>query len=640
VKVSRLGCAPHRRDGQLLLRCFGRNCRRPALLCALLLGTAYPAQAQSVGDLGRLSIEELANIEITSVTRQPEPLSEAAASIYVITGDQIRRSGAGTLPEALRLAPNLEVSRVNSGSYAISARGFNSIDASNKLLVLIDGRSLYTPLHGGVFWDQQQVMPEDIDRIEVISGPGATLWGANAVNGVINIITKSANDTLGGIADASMGLERQRANARYGVKLGADAALRLYAEGSHFGSTERPDGHQAGDDWDALQTGFRLDGAEESGAYTVSGDLFRNRYTSAIKNSGGNVSALWTHRFDEAGTLKVQSYYDHVERTAPGAREDLDTINLDLQHSFEPWRGHRIVWGAGYRHDHEVFDADGSFFHLAKPDGTVDLGNVFLQDAIGLAANLDLTLGSKFEYSSFTGFEYLPSVHLAWQAAPSILLWGAVSRAVRTPSRIDRELEAQGLVRPARNFDSETLIAYELGYRGTPARDTTFSFSFYYNDYDGLRALSSQDGLFEFANVLEGHAYGLETWGSYSILPDWTLEAGANFMKKHLHLKPPGVMAALDQHVGNDPESQFFLRSTATLLPSLTLYLAMRYVDDLSLPATKDYVAVDARLGWQATRALRLALSASNLFGGHVESDSLNGEEIERNVELSASWSF
>jgi len=244
VKVSGLGCAPHRRGDPLLLHHFGRNCRRPALLCALLFGTALPAHAQSVSDLSRLSIAELANIEITSVTRQPEPLSQAAASIYVITGDQIRRSGAGTLPEVLRLAPNLEVSRVNSGSYAISARGFNSIDASNKLLVLIDGRSLYTPLHGGVFWDQQQVMPENIDRIEVISGSGATLWGANAVNGVINIITKRANDTLGGIADASVGIERQRANARYGAKLGADAALRLYAEGSHFGSTRRPDGQR------------------------------------------------------------------------------------------------------------------------------------------------------------------------------------------------------------------------------------------------------------------------------------------------------------------------------------------------------------------------------------------------------------
>lgn len=611
---------------------------------SLLPLLACPALAQSLAELRGMSIEQLANIEITSVSRQAEPLSEAAAAVYVITNDQIRRSGARTLAEALRLAPNLEVAQVTASTYSISARGFNTVQASNKLLVMVDGRSMYTPLHGGVFWDQQQIMLEDVERIEVISGPGGTLWGANAVNGVINIITRSAANTKGGRVDGYMGMQLQQANMRYGGALGDDAAYRVYGQAMHHAHTgpRAPGDPIDADDWEALQAGFRLDWAPGADAVVLQGDIFRNSFPADGRVSGGNAQVTWRRELSAESALKMQAYYDRVDRRTIGVDEYVETMDAELQHNFLLASRHRIVWGGGYRHYHENFQVpEGTLFHAEHPDGTVELGNLFVQDSIALGRRVDLTLGTKFEYSSYTGSEYLPSVHLGWHPSDIVLLWAAVSRAARTPSRIDRELTAEGFVAPARDFGSEEMIAYEIGYRGSPLKGTHISVSLYCHDYDELRALTVRDdGLLEFGNVMQGRIYGVEAWADYGVLDWWRLEGGVNIMEKDLTLSPPGVPQSLEQHMGNDPGWQGFLRTTMDLSPAIEFYAALRYVDDLPDPPLSDYLAVDARLGWRVTDAMEISVSASNIFGDHIETGTSDGRRIRPNFEVGANWRF
>ncbi|HEX6958638.1 MAG TPA: TonB-dependent receptor [Ferrovibrio sp.] len=603
------------------------------------------AAAQTVEELRQLSIEELANIEITSVSKRPQPLSEAPASVYVITSEDIRRSGAASLPEVLRLAPNLQVARIDAATYAISARGFNSFQAANKLLVLIDGRSVYTPLHGGVFWDQQQILLEDIDRIEVISGPGGTLWGANAVNGVINIITKNSRETQGGFAGFQLGNLDKSASARYGGKLGANGTYRVYALGFQRGDTVLPDGDSAKDDWNGKQAGFRMDWLAGDDAFTLQGDLYDNDLAGGTDNSGGNLLGRWTRQLGDASALEVQAYYDKADRLALGVTDSLETFDIEAQHRFPLGDRHAIIWGGGYRLTEDKFINELNPFVLDPESDTVQIGNLFVQDSIALSDDLTLTLGTKLEYSGFTGFEYLPSARVAWQISDTALLWAAVSRAVRTPSRVDRDLTAPGILeRASESFDSEELIAYEVGYRGQPSAQTSLSVSLFYNDYDNLRALmlSPDSGLLVFGNVLEGQTYGVEAWGDYRPRDWWTLSAGANLLQKDLHLKPGGIDAALSQHVGNDPEYQLSLRSRMDLSDAIELDIGLRAIDDLPDPDVPGYVALDARLGWHVTDTLELSVGGFNLLDDqHPEAGNVaTRTEVPRSVYLGARWRF
>jgi iron complex outermembrane recepter protein len=606
---------------------------------------ASDAAAQTVEELRRLSIEDLANVEITSVSKRPQPLSQAPASVYVITSEDIRRSGAASIPEVLRLAPNLQVARLDAASYAISARGFNSFQAANKLLVLIDGRSVYTPLHGGVFWDQQQVMLEDIDRIEVISGPGGTLWGANAVNGVINIITKHSRETQGGLVGFQLGNLDKGASARYGGELGDNGTYRIYALGFERGDTVLPDGDSAGDDWDGIQTGFRMDLRGVDDAFTLQGDLYDNELDADASNSGGNLLARWNRDLGAGSALEVQAYYDRADRSALGVDDSLETFDIEAQHTLPLGTRHEIVWGGGYRLTEDEFINRLNPFVLDPQSDTVQLGNLFVQDGITLSDDLTLTLGTKFEYSGYTGFEYLPSARLAWQVSDTALLWSAVSRAVRTPSRIDRDLTAPGILeRASDSLDSEELIAYEIGYRGQPSARSSLSVSLFYNDYDDLRALtvSPDSGLAVFGNALEGHTYGVEAWGDYRVREWWLLSAGVNLLEKDLDLKPGGIDAALSQHEGNDPEYQFSLRSRMDLADDVELDIGLRAVDDLPDPAVPGYVELDARLGWHVTEALELSAAGFNLLDDqHPEAgDAATRREVPRSVYVGARWRF
>jgi iron complex outermembrane receptor protein len=610
-------------QGRLVTR-FGRII---AALCIALQAAAATAadtttKAASPVDLSTLTIEELANIDISSVSKRPEPLGEAAASVYVITREQIRRYGATSIPEILRLAPNLQIARVNSSQYAITARGFNGTIA-NKLLVLIDGRSVYTPLFSGVFWDVQDTLIADIDRIEVISGPGGTLWGSNAVNGVINIITRHSRETQGALLSIGGGPDERGASFRYGAKLGEHTTYRVYAKGFGRENTENSSGVSARDSWGKGQAGFRLDWAKfgdalmfEGGGYDGSTDQ-RNTDNQLI--SGAHMLGRWSRTLQDNSAIQVQAYYDLTRRVIPGTfGELLNTFDIDAQHQFLLGSRHGFVWGGGYRLYHDNVDNEAALaFRPAIRN--LHLANVFIQDTIALAEHLELTLGVKLEYNSYSQFEVQPNARLAWNFRDYGLLWSAISRAVRTPSRLDRELFAPGsppfLLAGGPNFKSETLIAFEIGYRVQPVAQASFSISTFYNIYDDLRSIEPTSGGLPFVieNKMKGETYGVEMWGSYRVLDWWRLSAGYNFLKKDLRLKrgssdPNGVQAA-----GNDPEHQFSARSAMNLPYNVVFDLALRWIDRLPNPNVPSYVALDARLGWMVREGVELSLTGVNL---------------------------
>jgi len=499
-----------------------------------------PQNVPPPSDLKRLSLDELQAIEVTSVSKRPEKLSAAASSIQVITGDDIRRAGATSLPEALRLASNLQVAQVGSQGWAITARGFNNTSA-NKLLVLVDGRAVYTPLHAGVFWDVQDTLLEDIDRIEVISGPGATLWGGNAVNGVINVSTKSAKDSQGVLITGSGGSELRGAGGmRYGGKVGANVQFRAYSK--YFGrdSSALPIGQQATDDWNMGQGGFRLDwDASQVDHVTVQSDVYDGRIaqpgTNHIAVSGDNVLGRWLHTLSKDSNLSLQLYYDKTHRNIPATFvEDLQTYDADFEHRFRMAAGHNVVWGLGYRvsNDDEGNSAVLSFLpaHLSRR-----WLSGFVEDEVPLGTDrLRLTLGTKIEHNDYTGFEFQPSGRLTWKMSKLQTVWTAISRAVRTPSRIDAEFYFPGsppfMLAGGPEFVSEELLAYELGYRVQPDPRLSLSLAGFYNDYDRIRsrerANPSSPIPVVFANGQKAESYGVEVTIDYRLTDWWRLRAG------------------------------------------------------------------------------------------------------------------
>lgn len=624
------------------------------LVCAALAaGNACAAvEAQSPADFAGMSIEELADIQISSVSRKQESLSDAAAAVFVITNEDIRRSGASSLPEALRLAPNLQVARVDASQYAITARGFNSTTA-NKLQVMIDGRSVYTPLFSGVFWDVQDVLLEDIERIEVISGPGGTLWGSNAVNGVINVITRSAKETQGTLLSAGGGNTEYGAAARYGGKLGENTAFRLYAKGFDRDNTERASGVSAHDGWHKQQAGFRLDSAVADDNFTLQGDVYDGSIDQAVNNdksiSGANLLARWNRALAEGEGIQVQAYFDRTRRDYPGTfSEKLDTYDIDAQHHFQWRKNHDVVWGGGYRlmQDHVGNSAVLAFLPATR---SLKLANFFVQDSIALSPALKLTLGAKIEHNSYTGTEFQPNARLAWKLNDKSLLWSSISRAVRTPSRIDAEFFIPGnapfLLAGNPNFESEELTAYEVGYRAEPAANASFSVSAFYNDYDELRSVERAAGggfPIVLGNKMKGHTHGVEMWGTYRVNDWWRLSAGYNYLKKNLRLESGSSDTASVDGSETDPRHQFSLRSAMNLAHNVELDVALRSISGLSADDVPSYTALDARLGWALTKTLELSLNGSNLLDRrHLEfSSSTTRSELDRSVYLKILWHY
>jgi iron complex outermembrane receptor protein len=650
--------------------------------CACLLppnfSEARADEASSTGDdsqtYKKMSLGELMKQDVTSVSKQPEPYGQAPAAIDVITGDDIRRAGASSLPEALRLADNLEVAQKSAHDWGITARGFNT-DLANKLLVLIDGRTVYTPLISGVVWSAQDYLLEDIDRIEVISGPGGTLWGENAVNGVINIITKSAKDTQGVYVEGGGGTQLQDfAGVRYGGVLASNVYFRVY--GKYFDRSDEffANGSAAPDSWSMGQGGFRID-AEPSSVnnFIVQGDYYSGDelLPGAGREGlmGGNLLSRWSHTFSADADLSLKVYYDrtHISEPVPpfvlgGATfapagiltDGLDTFDVDFQDRFALGERNRVVWGLGYRFTHDsVVNAPALAFFPTTLDQ--NLYSSFVQDEIKLMEKLSLTLGSKFEHNDYTGFELEPSARLSWTPVEGQSFWAAVSRAVRAPSRVDRDFSEADpphlvVLKGDSGFVSEKLIAYELGYRAQLGPKVVTSVSTFYNVYDDVRSTSFTPTTllpFYFANNLEGNTYGGELSANFQVNEWWRLRGSYNLLKEDLRVKPGQFDLNHALNETSDPQQQFSLRSSMNLPGNLELDGGLRWVDTLRLnnsgvvATVPSYFEAEVRLAWHPTAHLELAIVGQNLLHDHHPEYGIPGptrDEIGRSVYAKVSF--
>jgi iron complex outermembrane receptor protein len=632
----------------LPLNLFGTAAARCTLLAAGLAAAvvALPriAWAQTLEDLQKLSIEQLSEIQVSSVAKRTEPLSDAPAAVYVITHDDIIRSGATTIPEMLRLAPNLEVAQLNATSYAISARGFNVGDnasLSNKLLVMIDGRSVYSPMFGGVYWDMLGVLPEDIERIEVVSGPGAALWGANAVNGVINIITRPSSETQGGVLTLGAGNVERDASIQYGGRLAPDLTYRVHVEYSNFSAYPLAGGGSADDAWWQPQGGFRLDWNPPNDSVSVQGDLFTATEDPDGFIRGRDLAASWHHTFANGSTLQFLAYYDDAERYVDngGGGFQVQTYDVEMQHNFRIAGWNNIVWGVGERSfGYDFYDTPG--LQLVPTSQTLNLANVFAQDTISLAATLKVTLGIKLEDEPYAGVQVMPSIRVAWKAMPSTLLWGAVSRAVRSPTPVDVNLREYAgptdFLNGSSGFRPETLTAYELGTRVEVSSRASFSVSGYYDVYDDLRSIDFGPTLIplQFGNLMAGKVYGVEVWGNYQVAKWWRLSAGFDVQHEDLQFLPGSITTAGLAFVADDPNHQATLHSSVDFGHGVTWDAYLRDVGMLQHPVVPGYVELDTRLGWDINQRVQVSLSGFNLLHReHMEFlEPGNTTEVPRSV--------
>jgi iron complex outermembrane receptor protein len=639
------------------------------MMCAaptLSHGQGEQVQRSTAPNLIELSLEELMEIEVTSPGKKLQKLSDVAAAVFVISQDDIRRSGATSIPEALRLAPGVQVARIDSNKWAISVRGFAERYA-NKLLVLIDGRTVYTPSFSGVFWDIQDTMLEDIDRIEVIRGPGAALWGANAVNGVINIITKRAEGTQGGLIAAGGGTEeRGFGGLRYGHKVGKDAYARAYIKYFNRDGGGDGSGDDTADDWDALRGGFRLDWKGGGGdSLTVQGDLYDGSYGSTGDmpllvppysrktddngwSFGGNLLSRWEKVLSPTSDLTMQAYYQRGERGDIEVNKYVeDTFDLDFQHRFQWSERHDIMYGAGYRFVRDMLT--DSFLISASPDSrSRNLFSAFLQDEITLIPDLlRVTLGTKFEHNDFTGFEVQPDFRFLLTPHPRHTLWGSISRAVRTPSRAENDVRANyGTVPPGspgnpgpvpllisnfgdRDLDSEVLMAYELGYRMQLAQSLSLDLVGYYHNHDGLIGMTPATPFPEndpapphlvvpsvFANNLEGEVYGMEISSDWLPLSWWRLRLSYTYQEMDIRLRgnAAGIEGQSGSTEGRSPDHQLSLLSSMDLPGNLAFDAWLRYVDDLPAVSVRSYVNLDLRLSWRPLPGMEISLVGQNLI--------------------------
>jgi iron complex outermembrane receptor protein len=623
--------------------------------------TSSPQQPESdrqseAKTLKKLSLKELMDLEVTSVSRHSEKLVETPSAIQVITQKEIIRSGVTSIPEALRLASNLNVAQIDSRQWAISARGFNN-SISNKLLVLMDGRTLYTPLFAGVFWDVQDTLLEDIDRIEVISGPGATLWGANAVNGVINITTMDAKDTQGLMLIGRAGTElRGVVGARYGDKIGSNAFYRVYGKYSDRDSTQFSNGRDGADEWHNGQGGFRIDcDKNEIDHFTIQGDLYNGRFDQFRqpegKVSGGNIVTRWSRVLSPGSQIKVQFFYDRTNRDIPNTfLENLDTYDFDFQHHFNFNNRHEIVWGAGYRLTNDDI-TNGITLAFLPPQLTHHLFSSFVQDQIAIIKDkFYLTYGTKLEHNSYTGFEFQPSGRVTWKLDTQRTIWGAVSRAVRTPSRIDRDFFAPPqppfLLAGGPNFESEELIAYELGYRSQQFEHISLSIAPFYHDYDHVRSLEQIHPPFPFpivfGNGKSGQAYGAELSAEIQATDRWLIRTGYTELQIHIRPKPGSTDPTAGSAESHDSNHQFLLRSSLDLPKNLQFDSTFRAVSRIANQKVPAYAELDLRLAWAPNSALELSIVGQNLLhSGHVEFGApASSHEIQRSMYGKIVWHF
>jgi len=652
-------------------------------LCLAYSALAAGGRELKASSLKALSLEELMDVQVTSVSRTEENLAGAAAAISVVTSEDIRRSGATTVTEALRFVPGMHVARRTSSSWAVSSRGFSSVN-SEKLLVLSDTRSIYTPLYSGVFWDVQDYLLQDVDRIEVIGGPGAALWGSNAVNGVINITTKRAQDTQGPYTEAIVGTEEQSVSARYGGQTaGGGVSYRVF--GRHFergGSFNLNNAND--DDWRMSHVGFRSDGeASTADTWTVQGDAYRANVGQLAPSvaitgrpgpqgkleaelSGGNVLGRWRHTISDSSDLQLRAYYDRTHRDDPTFRDDLETLDVDFQHRFAPTAQQELIWGLNYRHT-DNRNVGKAIFNLDPRSSADNVISAFVQDQVEFADSLRLTLGTKLEYNDFSGSEFQPSVRLAWQLSPQQMVWTAVSRAARVPTRLERDIAIDVSSNPAANpiqrllgnddFDSEKLLAYEAGYRWQGTDRFAVDLTAFHNVYDGLASLELGQRFVTNGrtvipivnkNLNDGDADGAGLLATFLPQKFWRLVASYSYI--NIRIDRGGLDLNGGRFIaGATPRHQFGLRSLLDIAPNWQLDLQLRHQTPIrSEPGSGTSAAIDAytemdlRGAWQLSSTIEIALVGQNLLHDHhaeFGTPQARGE-MERSVYGKITWGF
>jgi len=662
----------------------------------LLAALALPAWPQDeTEDLTSKSLEDLMNIEVTSVSKKEQKFSRTAAAIFVITQEDIRRSGATSIPDLLRMVPGMDVGEINGSTWAVSARGFNA-QFSNKLLVMIDRRIVYTATFAGVFWDTLDLPLEDIERIEVIRGPGGAVWGANAVNGVISIFTKKASETRGGLIDAGAGnIQQAFGMAQYGGALNSDTDYRVYTKYFDQYHLLDPFGQNGGDGWHAVRSGFRVDSTiSTKDSLMFEGDISVGRegeygfklpsITSPgfiavgeqIDIADGSFVSSWNHSLSSTASTSLQLSYDRHMRDDPLNPEIRNTLDLDFQHQFAWGKRQDIVWGLGYRNTPDQIK--GSLTVSMNPvSRTLQVFDAFLQDEIALIPNeLYLTLGSKFEHNDYTGFEFMPDVRVAWTPTSRQTLWAAASRALRAPSRNDTNLVLNlgtgpagppNLLRLLGNpeFKDEKLIAYELGYRTTLTDHLTFDLATYYNDYDDLQTTEPGTPFeelnpppahlvqpFTYENLMHGETHGAEIAVNWKATNRWTISPGYALEQLHMHTAPTSLDTQTPIFTeGAAPRQSAQLRSHLALPGGPAWDSSAYFVDRLihqgpfgnvAIPA---YTRVDTGLTWKLREGLSFSVFGQNLVQDHhFEFEDMNGSlqngQIKRSAYGKFTWKF
>jgi iron complex outermembrane receptor protein len=685
-------------DGQLGPRCLRgagsgslwRSAAVQSVLFGLVLGfPATPAWAQKVpADLTEIGIEKLMDIEITSVSKKEQKLFQAAAAIFVITAEDIRRSGAMSISDLLRMAPGVEVAQVDANAWAISIRGFNERN-SDKVLVLIDGRTVYTPSFSGVYWDQQDVPLEDIERIEVIRGPGGTVWGANAVNGVINIITKNAQATLGGLLSARAGSEQKgQGLIQYGGKIRQDGAYRVFGNFFNIGNSSSAVGGQAADGWHLAHGGFRSDwNLSPRDALTVQGDLYNSgegqTITELFSNEqflqrtlndkvtvgGGNILGRWRRTLENGSDMSLQIYYDHYNRHEQGWRDIEGIFDLDFHHHLRIGSRHDVVWGFGYRVSSDRFTPgyDTTFF---PPQRTDNLFSTFFQDQVKLTKVLSFTLGAKFEHNAYTGFEYEPSAQLAWTPTERQTFWVSAAKAIEQPSRSEKGIRMDVATIPLQDgtlgvltrfgnpqVKAEQLHDYEAGYRVAIRQQLSWDVAAFSSYYQSLGTSEPRDPFFALnpqpphlvfplvnANNARAHTYGGEVFANWSVTSRWRISPGFSIIRMRVSSSPLSKDTGAEKQEGDSPKHRFQIRSFLSLPHNLEWDSSLYWVGGFPDGDIPPYARLDTRLGWRWGESAELSLAGQNLLQlRHSEFENAGAvlrTMVQRSVYAKITWRF
>lgn len=666
-----------------------------SILASLLIGlflvsSGQAAEINQLEQLKAMTLENLMQVTVFSASKKQEQLSEVSAAMSVITQEDIRRSGARTLPDLLRGVPGLSVANMDAHTWAISSRGFNGLFA-NKLLVLMDGRTLYTPLYSGVYWDMQDTLLKDIERIEIIRGPGATIWGANAVNGVINIITRKADETEGVFLSAGTGsLDKSSVNARVG-HVGKQLSYRLYAKHLDRNNFESHDenGGEHPDQWANQKAGFRLDWAgHKDRALSIQGDIYKGRsdqlmtlgsgfdFETDVKLSGGNLQLEWEQPLSASSSWGLQTYLDRTLRKDGFLNQSRTTYDIAFNHHLQAKGSQDIVWGGGYRYTTDNTSA-GVASAMVPRSRSTEVINLFLQDDIALLdEKLHLIIGSKMEHNNYTGYEIQPTARMVWTPTERQSFWGAVSRAVRTPSRADSDLSATiaqvattvnlgPMTFPATmhmnvtgnpNFESEELIAYELGYRTQPTKNFSVDVALFYNDFNNLRTQNATTPILDtsdplnisievpvaIANNMKGEAYGLEIAANWQVTKRWKLAGSFSWLETFLHHTDPAGDPIGENAEDETPQHQASLRSYFDLPNDLEFDTSLFYFS--SFYKTPEHLRCDIRLGWNPISPWEFSVKVENIFDDQhrefFDSLGLVTGDVPRNIFAELKYTF